>query len=196
MPEIKWVGLKDADAAFPEQMLPYEAKALRCPDPLSAAALPYGLVPLLLCFGALFFKTWLVGRFPMEVEMLFIGILLGLLLIPVHEYLHAVCFPKGVTVYVGLIPQKMAAFAVCHTPISWRRFMVMSLLPTVLGVVPLLVFLLAPTGWGKAMGVCWSMAVMGLLSPMPDYMNVSCVRRQVPKGAILQSTNSGLFWYM
>ncbi len=196
MPEIKWVGLKDPDAAFPEQMLPYGAKALRCPDPLSAAALPYGLGPLGLCFGALFLKAWLVGGFPLEVEMLFVGILLGFLLIPVHEYLHALCFPKGATVYVGLIPQKMAAFAVCHVPISWGRFMVMSLLPAILGILPLLLFLLAPAGWGKTMGVCWAMAVMGLLSPMPDYMNVCCVRRQVPRGATLQSTNSGLFWYM
>ncbi len=196
MPKIKWVGMKDVDAAFPEQMLPYGAKPVRCPDPLSAATLPYGLVPLLLCFVALFFKAWRMGRFPMEVEMLFVGVLLGLLLIPVHEYLHGVCFPQDATVYVGLIPQKMAAFAVCHEPLSWRRFVVMSLLPTILGIVPLLVFLLAPAGWSKTMGVCWSLAVMGLLSPMPDYMNVSCVRRQVPKGATIQSTNSGLFWYM
>lgn len=196
MPTIKWVGIKDADAAFPEQMLPYGAKPLRCPDPLSAATLPYGLVPLALCFAALFFKAWLLGRFPMEVEMLFAGVLLGFLLIPVHEYLHAVCFPAGATVYVGLIPKKMAAFAVCHHPVSWRRFMAMSLLPTLLGLIPLLVFLLAPASWGKTMGACWSMAVMGLLSPMPDYMNVSCVRRQVPKGATLQTTNSGFYWYM
>jgi len=196
MPKIKWVGLKDADAAFPEQMLPYGAKPLRCPDPLGTASLPYGLVPLAVCFGALFFKAWLLGRFPMQAEMLFAGILLGLLLIPVHEYLHGICFPKGATVYIGLIPQKMAAFAICHEPISWQRFMGMSLLPTVLGIVPLLVFLLAPAHCEGLRGVCWSMAVMGLLSPMPDYMNVACVRRQVPKGATLQTTNSGFFWYM
>lgn len=196
MPEIRWVGAKDQDAAFPEEHLPYGAKLLRSPDPLSAAMLPYGLVPLLLCFGALFFKAWRLGRFPMEVEMIFVGILLGVLLIPVHEYLHGVCFPKGATVYVGLIPQKLAAFAVCHAPVSWRRFMVMSLLPTILGIVPLLIFLLAPGGWGKIMGLCWPLAVMGLLSPMPDYMNVACVRRQVPRGATIQTTNSGCFWYM
>lgn len=196
MPEIKWVGMKDADAAFPEQSLPYGAKPLRTPDPFSAATLPYGLLPLLLCFGALFFKAWLLGRFPMEPGYIPLGILLGLLLIPVHEYLHGVCYPKGSTVYVGLIPKKMAAFAVCHVPISWRRFMVMSLLPAILGLVPLLAFLFAPASWGKIMGVCWPLAVMGLLSPMPDYMCVACVRRQVPRGAWLQTTNSGCFWYM
>lgn len=196
MPEIKWVGIKDWDAAFPEEHLPNGAKPLRCPDPLSASTLPYGLAPLLLCFGALFGKAWLLGRFPMDTGAIPVGILLGLLLIPVHEYLHGVCYPKGCTVYVGVAPKKLAAFAVCHTPISWRRFMVMSLLPAVLGAVPLILFLLAPGGWGAAMGVCWPLAVMGLLSPMPDYMNVACVHRQVPPGAMLQTTNSGFFWYM
>lgn len=196
MPTIKWVGIKDADAAFPEQPLPYGARLLRCPDPFGPASLPYGLVPLALCFAALFYKAWRLRRFPMEADMVFAGILLGLLLIPVHEYLHGLCYPKGSTVSIGLIPKKMAAFAVCHTPISWRRYMVMSLLPTLLGIIPLLLFLLAPGGWGKVMGVCWPMAVMGLLSPMPDYMNVSCVRRQVPPGATLQTTNTGFYWYM
>lgn len=196
MPEIKWVGVKDWDAAFPEEHLPYGAKALRCPGPLSAATLPYGIVPLALCFGALFLKAWLLGRFPMDARMIPVGILLGLLLIPVHEYLHGVCYPKGCTVYVGIVPQKMAAFAVCHRPISWQRFMVMSLLPAILGIVPLLAFLLAPGGYAHFMGVCWPLAVMGLLSPMPDYMNVACVYRQVPRGAQLQTTNSGCFWYM
>lgn len=196
MPTIKWAGLKDIDAAFPEQPLPYGAKPLRCPDPFSAASLSYGLIPLAACFLALFLKAYRLGRFPMQVDMLFVGILLGLLLIPVHEYLHGLCYPKGATVYIGLIPKKMAAFAVCHTPISWHRFMVMSLLPAVLGLIPLLVFLLSPGSWGHVMGLCWSMAVMGLLSPMPDYMNASCVRRQVPKGATLQTTNTGFYWYM
>jgi hypothetical protein len=45
-------------------------------------------------------------------------------LISVHELLHAVCFPRGSTVYVGLSPEKLAAFAVCHTPITKKRFMV------------------------------------------------------------------------
>lgn len=196
MPEIKWVGVKDWDAAFPEEHLPYGAKPLRCPDPLSAATLPYGLIPLALCFAALFVKVWLLGRFPMDVSMIPVGILLGLLLIPVHEYLHGACFPKGCTVYIGIVPKKLAAFAVCHSPISWRRFMAMSLLPAVLGIVPLALFLLAPAGCGRLMGVCWPLAVMGLLSPMPDYMNAACVYKQVPRGAQVQTTNSGCFWYM
>ena len=196
MPTIKWVGIKDLDAAFPEEHLPGRAKPLLCPDALSAASLPYGLLPLAACFGALFLKAWWLGRFPMAVGLIPAGILIGLLLIPVHEYLHGVCFPKGATVYVGLIPQKMAAFAVCHSPISWRRFIAMSLLPMVLGILPLVVFLAAPGQYGALMGLCWPMAVMGLLSPMPDYMNVACVCRQVPHGATLQTTNNGFYWYM
>ena len=194
MAKLKWVGIKEWDAAYPQEPLPQGARPLRCPDPLSAAALPYGLLPLLACFGALFGKARALGQFPLNPWLIPAGILLGLLLIPVHEVLHGICFPAGYTVYIGVAPKKLAAFAVCHSPISRGRFIFMSLLPMVLGAAPLVLFLLAPGSWRGYMGICWPMAVMGLLSPMPDYMNTACVLRQVPKGARVQTTNDG-FWF-
>ncbi len=194
MAKIQWVGRQEWDTAYPEEPLPQGAKPLRCPEPLSAAALPYGLPPLLACFGAMLWKARLLGQFPLNPWFIPAGILLGLLLIPVHELLHGACFPKGRTVYIGITPEKLAAFAVCHAPLPRWRFVVMCLLPTVLGLVPLAIFLLAPGPWGSVRGICWPLAVMGLLSPMPDYMNISCVLRQTPQKARVQSTNSGL-WY-
>ena len=69
---------------------------------------------------------------------------IGLLLLPVHEVLHGVCYKKGQKVYIGICLKKFAAFAVCHEPISKRRFVIMSLMPMLLGIIPLAIFLLSP----------------------------------------------------
>lgn len=51
---------------------------------------------------------------------------------------------KGQKVYIGICLKKFAAFAVCHEPISKRRFVIMSLMPMLLGIIPLAIFLLSP----------------------------------------------------
>lgn len=38
----------------------------------------------------------------------------------------------------------------------------------------------------------WSMAIIGLVSPLPDYLNVYCVLKQVLKGAYIQDDKDGM----
>lgn len=192
---IQWVGCQKWDTDFPDLPLPARAERLEFPKHMLTAALPYGVLPMLVCYAALFGKIAVSPVFPLDRRFVPLGLLLGLLLIPVHEVLHAVCFPKGATVYVGLAPEKLAAFAVCFSPVSRRRFCVMSLLPVVLGVAPLALFWLFPAGWGAAAALCWPAAMIGLVSPCPDYMSVLRVLRRVPAGAFLQASNSGWYWY-
>ena len=192
---IQWVGCQKWDTDFPELPLPACARQLEFPEHMLTAALPYGVLPMLICFAALFGKIAASPVFPVDRRFVPLGILLGLLLIPVHEVLHAVCFPKGATVYVGLAPEKLAAFAVCFFPVSRRRFCVMSLLPVVLGLTPLALFCFFPADWGAAAALCWPAAMIGLISPCPDYMSVLRVMRQAPAGAFIQGSNSGWYWY-
>ena len=192
---IQWVGCQKWDTDFPELPLPAHAKRLDFPEHMLTASLPYGILPMLVCYAALFGKIAASPVFPLDRRFVPLGILLGLLLIPVHEVLHAVCFPKAATVYVGLAPEKLAAFAVCFSPVSLGRFGVMSLLPAALGLAPLALFWLFPAGWGVAAALCWPAAMIGLISPCPDYMSVLRVLRHVPAGALIQASNSGWYWY-
>lgn len=192
---IQWVGCQKWDTDFPELPLPAHAKRLDFPEHMLTASLPYGILPMLVCYAALFGKIAASPVFPLDRRFVPLGILLGLLLIPVHEVLHAACFPKAATVYVGLAPEKLAAFAVCFSPVSRGRFCVMSLLPAALGLAPLALFWLFPAGWGVAAALCWPAAMIGLISPCPDYMSVLRVLRHVPAGALIQASNSGWHWY-
>ena len=108
------------------------------------------------------------------------GIILGLLLLPVHEVLHGVCYKKGQKVYIGICLKKFAAL--------------MSLMPMLLGIIPLAIFLLSPPN-AFLSGICIPMGIIGMLSPMPDYMDVHIICKQVPKGAFVHTQNDGFYWY-
>ncbi|MBR3350149.1 MAG: DUF3267 domain-containing protein, partial [Solobacterium sp.] len=146
------------------------------------------------CLLIIYIKWHWLGTKTVYPALVPVGILIGLLLMPVHELLHAVCYCEGQTVYIGISLEKFAAFAVCHEKISRNRFVVMSLMPILLGIIPLAVFLIAPSS-PVLTAICVPGGIIGMLSPMPDYMDVHMVYRQVPKGAYIQSQNDGLYWF-
>ncbi|MBO4235150.1 MAG: DUF3267 domain-containing protein [Firmicutes bacterium] len=194
MPHIIWCGNKKWDSEFPEKPLPENAVKIESRADIFTGSLIYGFVAFLFCLLIIFIKwKWLGTRtvYPVLVPL---GVLIGLLLMPVHELLHAICYCEGQKVYIGLSLEKFAAFAVCHEKISRSRFIVMSLMPMLLGIIPMAVFLIAPSSPIIA-AICIPTGIMGMLSPMPDYMEVHMVHKQVPKGAYIQSQNDGLYWF-
>ena len=72
----------------------------------------------------------------------------------------------------------------------------MSLAPMILGILFLTVFLVCPITMKWLMTICVVPAMMGLISPAPDYMDVFIILRKVPKGAMIQPTENGLVWYL
>ena len=194
MPEIIWCGNKSWDTKFPEKELPTNAKRIDRPDNIFKSCIPYGILPLILSYAIIGIKWFIIGEIAMNPIYTPLGMLLGLLLMPVHEILHAVCYEKGQTVYIGICLKKFAAFAVCHEPISKRRFIVMSLMPILLGIIPLAILRLSSPN-AFLSGVCFPMGIIGMLSPMPDYMDVSIICKQVPKNASVHTQNDGFYWY-
>ena len=187
MPRIIWCGNKKWDSAFPEKPLPENAVNLERKADIFTGSLLYGIVPFLdVCrkYGVALIS--LIA--PTSANRA------AMLLMPVHELLHAVCYCKDQTVYIGISLEKFAAFAVCHEKISRRRFIVMSLMPMLLGIIPLAVFLIASSS-PILTAICIPTGVIGMLSPMPDYMDVHMVLKQVPKGASVQSQNDGFYWF-
>lgn len=194
MPNIVWCGNKKWDSEFPEKPLHENAVQLEIKADVFKESLPYGIVPFLFCLLIVYIKWYWLGIKMVYPTLIPIGVLVGFLLIPVHELLHAVCYCEGQTVYIGISLEKCAAFAVCHERISRRRFIIMSLMPMLLGIIPLAVFLIAPSS-PTITAISIPTGIFGMLSPMPDYMNVHMVLKQVPKGAYIQSQNDGIYWF-
>ena len=194
MAHIIWCGNKKWDSEFPEKPLPENAVKMERNVNIFTGSLIYGVVPFLICLLTIYIKWHWLGTKTVYPALVPVGILIGLILMPVHELLHAVCYCKGQTVYIGISLEKLAAFAVCHEKISRRRFVVMSLMPILLGIIPLAVFLIGPSS-PILSAICIPTGIIGMLSPMPDYMDVHMVHKQVPKGAYIQSQNDGIYWF-
>ncbi len=194
MAKIIWEGNQPWDKEYPEGRVPPKGTKLKRADDILKASLPYGILPMILCFVCIFIKREASDGFLFDLRFIPVSFLLGFALIPVHELLHAVCYPKDATVYVGVCLKKVAAYAVSFYPISKGRYILMSLAPVLLGIVPLIAFLVCPIREKALLTLCIVPAFMGMISPAPDYMDVISIIRQVPNGALIQASNDGLYW--
>lgn len=196
MAHIVFKGLTKADDPMLAEVLPRPegARTLRLPANVMAVSMIYGVPFMLLCFAALLIKARMMGDFPIARSLLPLGVVLGVAGCFVHEWLHALPQPKGATAYIGLIPRQFMFYMKCKEPLSRGRFILMSLLPMALGVLPLAVFMLCSSQAWNA--ILWPMAMIGLVSPSPDYLHVAQVLRQVPKGACIQDAEEGMCWYL
>lgn len=194
MPKIVWCGNQPWDTDFPEVALPGNAKCIEAPKDIFKSSIPYGIFPLVICYSVISVKWALVGEKVLNPAYVPLGVICGLLLMPVHELLHALCYGSGQKVYIGICIEKFAAFAVCHEPVTRKRFIIMCLMPVLLGIIPLGIFLLSPAN-AILSGICIPLGIIGMLAPMPDYMNVHIVRSRVPMGAYIHTQNDGIYWY-
>ena len=71
--------------------------------------------------------------------------------------------------------------ALASYPLKRRRFIVMCLLPFVLGIIPLLIFIVSPAEYRELNGLMFGMSCMGMVSPFPDVFNVLAVLRNSEK---------------
>lgn len=197
MPKIIWEGNKSrfgTDHKSPP--LPENAVKLRDADGFIAKALPYGIAPMLICMLAVFLKAFINREPPLDPLFLIPAFIIGsAVALPLHELTHAVCYPKGATVWVGLCLRKAAAYAISYCPLPKTRFIIMSLAPAILGIIPLVIFAAAPIEWKPLLTLCIVPAFCGLISPCPDYMDVISVLRQAPANAVIRDSEDGLYFY-
>ena len=196
MPNIIFKGItKETDSIFDEvNERPQNAKILNIPPNNMLVSLIFAIPFIILCFCLIFVKRRMMNDFPMVRHFIPIGIVLGILFCFPHELLHAIPQPKGAKVYIGFVPQKFMFYMKCKEPLSKKRFILMSLLPIMLGIVPLMIFMISNNQTLNS--IMWAMAMIGLVSPSPDYLNVYLVLKQVPKRAFIQDDVDGMCWFI
>ncbi|MCM1370648.1 MAG: DUF3267 domain-containing protein [Clostridium sp.] len=195
MPNIIFKGLtKENDPIFDEvNERPKNANILNIPKNNMVVSLIFAIPFMLLCFGLVYVKKKMMGDFPMVRTFIPVGIILGIVFCFIHELLHALPQPKDAKVYIGFIPSKFMFYMKCKEPLSKRRFILMELLPIILGIVPLVIFMISNNQILNS--IMWTMAMIGLVSPSPDYLNVYCVLKQVPECAYIQDDANGMCWF-
>ena len=112
-----------------------------------------------------------------------------ILVLPVHEFLHASCFRGDVEFYTAL--KKGLLFVIGTEDMTKARFVFMSLLPNlVFGVLPYLAFLLGLRSFwlGLFGAIC-------IGSGGGDYINVFNCLTQVPRGGLVFMSGMHSYWY-
>ena len=99
----------------------------------------------------------------------------------IHEWLHGIVYPRNALVTIGKITGKISFVALASYPLKRRRFIVMCLLPFVLGIIPLLIFIVSPAEYRELNGLMFGMSCMGMVSPFPDVYNVFIVLKNTNK---------------
>ncbi|MBN1358962.1 MAG: DUF3267 domain-containing protein [Sedimentisphaerales bacterium] len=123
------------------------------------------------------------------IVMLFIVFVL-----PVHEFLHAVCFKGGVVsrqAVFGFYPKVLAFYAHCDGMLTRRRYIVISMFPfLVLTVLPLLLVTLIRVEWRYLVEVIFANG----LASAGDVLTTIIIARQAPRQSILVNSGMKTYW--
>ena len=198
MPKIIWKGIIKSENDFPTADIPENAKQLDSEEDMKKMqikALPFMIPSVLICFICMFTKTFIANEKVINVGFLFLGVIIGILLIFVHELLHAIAFPKNATVYIGVIPKSFTAVALSSSPVNRNRFIFLSILPIILGLIPLVIFCFSSNELKELNGILFGMAIMGMVSVYPDIYNIFNIFKVVPKNAIIQNNKNETYYF-
>ena len=187
MPKIKWIGLIKEEKMKDYQVgeLSKNAKKMNMPTTskeMMIKALPFIIPALVILFLSVYFKS---GEFFLLRLYIKIGVLLGFLALIIHELLHAIVYPKNANVYIG-IAKPITFVALASYPLKKEKFILMCLLPYILGIIPLILFWIMPITDMKIHSILFGLSAMGLGSPYPDLFNVYQVLKQTPKNCKIQ----------
>ena len=198
MANIIWEGnRREFGTSHQSPPVPQNAIKIRDSEGFIGKAIPFGILPMLICMAAMVIKAYINREPPVSPVYIIPAIAVGFIIaLPLHEFAHAICYPKEATVWVGLCLRKVAAYAISYHPLTKKRFIIMSLAPAVLGIIPLIVFILIPITMKPLLTICMVSAFMGLISPAPDYMDIASVLKKSPPHALICDTQDGLYAYV
>lgn len=178
---IKFVKTIDNIIEYQCGELPTTAEKLDAPvttEDMMKKSMPIAIALCLIMFLTMFIKTFTNKSRVVFPPMVLGGLLIGFLLIIVHEWLHAIVYPKEANVTLGKLKGKMVFVALASYPLKRIRFIFMCLLPFLLGIIPLMLFILSSPQETVFNGLMFGIACMGMVSPFPDVYNVILVLKQ------------------
>ena len=189
MMKVKWIGkysgdnLPAADVCDGSHELPEVTN--------KSAVL---LIPIiLLLLSILTIKSRLLSGVILDRRYLLVGLVCGFLMAPIHELLHAICFPKGSTVYVFYTSYGLGT--TCLSPVQKSRFILLNVFPSIiLGVLPLIVFLCIPREFAVLSSILFGISFVNIGASYADYMNVIHLLK-VPRDATIQISGEKIYWY-
>jgi len=130
-----------------------------------------------------------IGGMLRPIVLLFI-----ILVIPIHEFLHAVCFKGRLTskrVIFGFYPKVLGFYAHYIGQVSWYRYIVIAVFPfLILTVIPLIIVIIFNLEYPFVVEVIFANG----LASAGDVVTVIIILKQVPRQSILINTGMKTYW--
>ena len=207
MANLIFKGIYKTEDQLPKANLPLNAVKFREPVTVESSVsaslifvIPSTLLICLFLFASYLLHGELVIRLSSIVDTAFLRPMMPLLLIFTtiipHELIHAIALGKGVNAEFFLAPRSLSAFIISVTPITKKRFIIMSFLPGfILGWLPLLVWAILPFNELYSAHLLF-FSVISILGSCGDYMNIFNAIRQMPKGSYHQHSGFNSYWHI
>ncbi len=195
MAKINFVGIieeKDIKK-YQDGKLDKNAVEIKTPKNIQLSAIPFLIPNIFILFLSMYLKASSAEFRIIDPIFIVLGVFIGFLFLFVHEYLHAIVYPKGVDTYIGFVPP-ITFVALGSYPMKKSRFILMCVLPYILGIVPLLAFISLPANYIKMNSILFGVAVMGMSSIYPDLYNVYLVITKVPKNKRIQFQKNEMYY--
>lgn len=193
---IKYVKIIDNIGEYQCGKLPATAQRLDAPattEEMMRKSAPIAVIlcavmSLIMCMKAFASKSMVVF-----LPAVLGGFFLGFLFLIIHEWLHAIVYPGKAAVTIGKLKGRLVFVALASFPLKRSRFIVMCLLPFLLGVIPLILFVLSSPRNTIFNGLLFGMACMGMISPYPDVYHVILVLQQSKNTDKIMFYGDGLY---
>ncbi len=157
-------------------------KAPATPEDMMKKSAPIMAVMCFVMAASIFTKNIINHSMSVILPTVLVGCLIGVGLCVVHEWLHGIVYPREAEVTIGKLKGQMIFVALASYPMKRIRFVIMCLLPFVLGIIPFALFIISPADNRVFNGFMFGMACVGMISPSPDVLNVILVMKQVKRG--------------
>ena len=198
MPKIHWIGIIEENKIKEYHRGNLDSKAIKIKMPknmneLMVKGLPFLIPAFIIMFVSINIKTFINQQNIVNRPFILVGAIIGFILLLAHEYLHSIVYPKEADSYIG-IAKPITFVSLTSYPLSKKRFIVMSLLPYILGIIPLVLFWLCPANLTELNGIFFGMACMGMASPYPDSYTVYQIIKQVPKNKKIQNYEDDIYY--
>ena len=186
--KIKWIGKYDGNN-LPVVEVESDAKSL----PEVTAKSTVILLPILLIFAlCAYCKSVYLGGIAFSRVNWMIGIIIGLIFFPVHEFLHGICFPKGSNVFMFYTMQGLGI--TCITPMTKNRFIFVNLFPSmILGLIPLILFMAISCTYTFLSTTLCVFSLLHIGGSCVDYLNILHALK-LPKNAAIQISGAKIYW--
>lgn len=188
MMKIKWIGKYNGNNLPTADV---EAGAKSLPEVTTKSV--FMLIPILLIFALFVYcKGVYLGGVSFSRPAWMTGIVIGLLFFPVHEFLHAICFPAGSQVFMFYTRQGLGI--TCTTPMTRNRFIFVNLFPSlILGGISLILFLVIPCTYAFTSTVLCVFSLLHLGGGYADYLNIIHLLK-LPKNTDIQISGAKIYW--